>query len=275
MSKSLSVITINYNDAEGLLKTIDSVLIQDFKDFEYIIIDGGSTDESAAIIEQHKNQIDYWVSEPDKGIYNAMNKGLKIAKGDHVLFLNSGDFLHNKNVLKQAFIAITPQDDLVYGDVVLRNEKIGSERTQVHPETLPFSYFYNKTICQQACFIKRSLFEDVFYFNEDYKISADWEFLIYAIYIKKVNYKKIDILISVYNMEGVSSTDEYREIAKKEREQTIETYFPLFKNDYKELSGYSSYRFKELKEIERSPFLRKLVSIFFKCCLFVLPQRKN
>lgn len=275
MPNLLSIITINYNDAKGLIKTINSVLNQTYTDFEYIIIDGGSTDESITIIKQHNNSIDYWVSEPDKGIYNAMNKGLKKANGAYVLFMNSGDFLYDNSVLKNVFKKVTEKDDLVYGDVLLQHEKNNWERLQKHPKTPPFSYFYKQTICQQACFFKRTLFDRVFYFNEDYKICADWELLIYAIYIEKVNFKKVDTIIAVYNMQGISSTMEYRELAKKERQQTIVKYFPLFKDDYKELSEYSSYRFKQLKEIEKFPFLRKIVSVFFKCCLLILPQKKT
>lgn len=275
MTNLLSIITINYNNANGLLKTIDSVLSQTFNDFEFIIIDGGSKDESQLIIEQHNSHINYWVSEPDLGVYNAMNKGLKVAKGDFVLFLNSGDFLHDKNVLIDVFSTVKPKDDLIYGDVLLRNSKLNSERVQVHPEVLPFSYFYKQTICQQACFIKRTLFETIFYFNEDYKISSDWEFFIYAIYIQKVNYRKIDLIISVYDMEGISSTSEFRALALKERELTLSNYFSLFKDDYKTFTSYSSQRYAQLKQIENSVFLRKIVSVIFGFMLLFLPHKKT
>lgn len=275
MTKQLSIITINYNNAQGLLKTIESVVKQTQYNFEYIIIDGGSTDDSVSVIQQYKEQIDYWVSEPDQGIYNAMNKGLKIAKGDYVLFMNSGDFLYHENVIKDVCDKILPEYDLVYGDVLLRHEKNNWERIQVHPENLPFSYFYKQTICQQACFIKRSLFESIFYFNETLKISSDWEFLIYAIYLENIKYKKIDVLVSVYDMEGVSSTLEFRSLASQEREKVLETHFPLFKEDYKKLMSYSSPRFGQLKRIEASVFLRRVVSVFFKWILFFMPNNKN
>ncbi len=87
----LSIITVNLNNKDGLQKTIDSVISQTFKDFEWIVIDGGSTDGSKELIEKYSDYISYWVSEPDKGIYNAMNKGIKVAKGDYLEFLNSGD----------------------------------------------------------------------------------------------------------------------------------------------------------------------------------------
>jgi len=275
MSKQLSIITVNYNNADGLSKTIKSILNQSFKGFEYIIIDGGSTDNSLEIIKTHKEHITHWVNEPDKGVYNAMNKGLRSATGDYVLFLNSGDLLFNSATLEQVLKNITPNDDLIYGDVVLRNEELNTERAQVHPEILPFSYFYKQTICHQACFIKRSLFDRIFYFNEDYKISADWEFLIYAIYIEKVNFKKVDIVVSVYDMGGISSNSKYRLTTIREREKTMDKYFPLFKEDYKIFTSYSSKRFSQLKRIESSVFLRKVVSVLFKLMLFLVPNKRN
>ena len=93
MNNKLSIITINYNNLEGLKRTVESVINQTSKEFEYIVIDGGSNDGSGAYIESKSEHIDYWVSEPDKGIYNAMNKGIAKASGEYLLFLNSGDHL--------------------------------------------------------------------------------------------------------------------------------------------------------------------------------------
>lgn len=270
---TISVITINYNNFSGLEKTFLSVFSQTKKDFEYIIIDGGSTDGSAAYIENQRGHIDYWVSEPDKGIYNAMNKGIKAATGDFIILMNSGDVFYDDTIIEALSSELKTTDAIVYGDVVLRNEKKDTERIQKHPEKLNFSYFYNQTICQQACFIKRSLFDTIFYFNENYKITSDWEFLIYAIYIDKVQTRKIDLLISIYDTSGISGNPDFRQIATKEREQTINKYFLLYKEDYDLLCSYSSYRFGQLKQIEKSVFFRKLVSIIFKFITVMLPKK--
>ena len=270
---TISVITINYNNFSGLEKTFLSVFSQTKKDFEYIIIDGGSTDGSAAYIENQRGHIDYWVSEPDKGIYNAMNKGIKAATGDFIILMNSGDVFYDDTIIEALSSELKTTDAIVYGDVVLRNEKKDTERIQKHPEKLNFSYFYNQTICQQACFIKRSLFDTIFYFNENYKITSDWEFLIYAIYIEKVQTRKIDLLISIYDTSGISGNPDFRQIATKEREQTINKYFLLYKEDYDLLCSYSSYRFGQLKQIEKSVFFRKLVSIIFKFITVMLPKK--
>ena len=101
MSIKISIITINYNDAKGLYKTIQSVINQSFDNYEFIIIDGGSTDDSLTIIDQYKTKIDYFISEPDTGVYNAMNKGIKIAKGEYLIFMNSGDGFYDENVLSK------------------------------------------------------------------------------------------------------------------------------------------------------------------------------
>ena len=102
-NKKLSVITINYNNKNGLIKTINSVINQTYKDFEFIIIDGGSTDGSLEVIQEYSGQINYWVSEPDNGIYHAMNKGIVMAKGEYCNFMNSGDCFFDEQVLKNAF----------------------------------------------------------------------------------------------------------------------------------------------------------------------------
>jgi glycosyltransferase involved in cell wall biosynthesis len=271
----ITVITINYNNKLGLEKTFFSVCNQSNKDFEFIVIDGGSSDGSNKVIEDYQNEITYWVSENDNGIYHAMNKGIKQATGDFLIFMNSGDVFYNETIIDALVNQLKDTDEILYGDVLLRNEKMNTERIQKHPEKLIFSYFYNQTICQQACLIKRSLFDAVFYFNEHYRISSDWEFLIYAIYIKKVQIRKIDLLISIYDTTGISGSSDFRGISAKEREQTINKYFPLFKEDYDLLLSHSSYRFGQLKEIEKSIFFRKLISIIFRFILVMLLNKEK
>ena len=119
----LSIITVNYNNRDGLQKTIDSVICQTFKDYEWIIIDGGSTDGSRELIEQYQDHFAYWCSEPDKGVYNAMNKGIAKAKGEYVNFMNSGDCFADANVLERLF-ADGYDEDIIAGLVQLSNGKI-------------------------------------------------------------------------------------------------------------------------------------------------------
>ena len=111
---TLSIITINYNNRDGLQKTIDSVISQSFNDYEWIVIDGDSNDGSREIIEQYCDRFAYWCSEPDSGIYNAINKGLSHATGEYVQFLNSGDWLYSDNILEKAFSIIDGKNDIYY-----------------------------------------------------------------------------------------------------------------------------------------------------------------
>ena len=120
-----SIITINLNNKAGLTKTIESVILQTYTDFEYIVIDGDSMDGSKAVIQQYQDKIDYWVSEPDTGIYQAMNKGIKVAQGEFLLFLNSGDCLVSDKILEAVAesIMVPFRADIYSGDLYLNNRK--------------------------------------------------------------------------------------------------------------------------------------------------------
>ena len=111
-----SIITINYNNCDGLEKTIQSVINQSYQNFEFIIIDGGSTDSSVEVIKKYSNKIDYWISEPDKGIYHAMNKGIIQAHGEYLNFMNSGDLFYDNDVLKDISIKIDLKDIIIGKD---------------------------------------------------------------------------------------------------------------------------------------------------------------
>ena len=149
--KKLSVITINYNNRDGLRKTIESVVNQTCKDFEYIIIDGISTDGSVDVINEYADRIDYWVSEPDKGCYHAMNKGVKVASGEYVIFMNSGDYFYTNEVIAD-FVASNPTEDVLCGDMFLSLGCVNEV-----PEKLTFRYFFEGNLPHQACFIKSSV----------------------------------------------------------------------------------------------------------------------
>lgn len=185
----LSIITINLNNRDGLQKTIDSVIGQTFRDFEWIVIDGGSTDGSKELIEQYAEHFSYWVSEPDKGIYNAMNKGIKVAKGEYLQFLNSGDWLWENITLEKVFEHHI-DEDIIYGNNVEVSGNI-----YFSPEILDTLHFYRSTINHQASFTKTSLFKDTLY-DEKYKVVSDWVFFMKKIVFENASYKKINIVIT-------------------------------------------------------------------------------
>jgi len=271
---TITVITINYNNKKGLEKTFLSICNQTNTNFEYIVIDGGSSDGSLNLLNEYQNRISYFVSESDNGIYHAMNKGIKVATGDFLVFMNSGDVFYNETIIDTIVNELNDTDAIVYGDVLLKNELTGYKNIQIHPNKLTFKYFYQQTICQQACVIKKSLFDTVFFFNESHKIVSDWEFLIVAIFINKVSVRKIPFVLAVFDCEGISSNKGMRAIASMEREQVLDCYFSFFKDDYKRLQSHSSLKSEQLLLIQKSKLFSKLVSVIFSIILIFIPQKK-
>ena len=211
----LSIITINYNNKDGLQKTIDSVACQTWKDFEWIIIDGGSTDGSKELIEQNQQYFSYWCSEPDKGVYNAMNKGITKAKGEYLQFLNSGDSLHNSVILSQVFK--TDFDaDILYGDLNLVCQN-GINRI-VYPDHLTFPFFLTRSIGHPSSFIRTSLLKENNY-SENYKMVSDW-YKFMELYLESRSFSHISLAIVDFDNTGISSTNHALEM--KERECVLE-----------------------------------------------------
>lgn len=224
----LSIITINFNDKEGLTQTINSVLSQTFSDFEYIVIDGGSYDGSKAVIEANQDKLSFWVSEPDHGIYNAMNKGIKKAKGDYLLFINSGDSLKSETSLTD-FIALVNNDfkDIIYGNILI-NDITPWEKT--YPDQLSFNYLVDDALPHPSTLIRRSCFDSNLY-DETLKIVSDWKFFIIGICKLNYSYKHIHYTLSVFNLDGVSS--QQNQLVTKERQLVLNTHFSVLLNDYK------------------------------------------
>lgn len=176
---TLSVITIVYNNVKDIERTLLSVINQDYDAIEYIIIDGGSTDGTVDIIKNYEDKIAKWVSEPDKGIYNAMNKGLKMASGDYILFMNSGDEIYDNSTVSNVFSS-EPNADIYYGETEMFNEDWESLGTRRHkaPEKFTWrSFRYGMSISHQAIYIRREIIEP---YNEHYKLSADIDWILKA-----------------------------------------------------------------------------------------------
>ncbi|WP_281637394.1 glycosyltransferase family 2 protein [Flavobacterium marginilacus] len=250
----ISIITINYNNLEGLKKTIQSVTNQTWQEFEYIVIDGGSTDGCAEYIKSQNDKIDYWVSEPDKGIYNAMNKGIVQAKGEYLLFLNSGDHLFNNNVLENTnhFLA---ENDLIYFNLNF----VDGAKSWIHkyPERLFFSYFILETLPHPATFIKRKLFDINGFYNEGFKIVSDWKFFIESVCRHNCSYKKIDETLSTYYLDGISSKSENLKMIFDERQLVLKTGFSAFLDDIDKLDKYE----KGIINIKKSRKIRLLIKL--------------
>lgn len=198
----LSIITINYNDKVNLKKTIDSVKRQTFKintDYEFIVIDGKSTDGSIELIKS-ENIITKYICEKDKGIYDAMNKGLKIAKGDFVNFLNAGDYYLNDKILEKIFIKKKIYKyDLVYGPVIVLRNNI---KKIYHPKRFTkFNLYFwtTRTVCHQAMFVRKNI---VGKYSDKYRLKGELNW--YFDLVEKVKkYKVIDFPILFYDPNGM------------------------------------------------------------------------
>lgn len=227
MGNLISIITINFNNKGGLSKTIDSVLDQTFKEFEYIIIDGGSTDGSAEVIQEKKNNFSYSISEKDGGIYEAMNKGIEVATGKYLLFLNSGDYLSSPQVLQQAASYLTGID-IVYGD--LYQDVRGRLVETIYPSKITPKYFFINSLPHPASFIKKELFEKYGNYNTRYKIVSDWEFFFLAVCKYNCSVHHIPVFVSVYNLIGMSHKS--GNLPAREREMVIDNHFKEIKDFY-------------------------------------------
>lgn len=201
----LSIITVCLNNKEGLAKTLQSIFHQSFKDYEIILIDGGSTDGSVDLIRSYNEKIKYWISEKDNGVYHAMNKGIMKANGEYCLFLNSGDSLTNNEILQYVF-SKEPEADIIYGNLI-RQKGAKKYRINRYPDKLTLYHFYAPvaSLHHQASFIKRTLFDQYGLYREDLKIVADWEFFFRLIILNNCKTRHINKNISIFDSGGMSS----------------------------------------------------------------------
>jgi len=215
---NLSIITINYNNADGLLATIKSVANQSRKEFEFIIIDGGSTDKSLKIIKENNQHITYWCSEKDKGIYHAQNKGIANATGKYVLFLNSGDTFYVDFVIEKFYNFPKPENNLIiYGNTNLINID-NTQYIKVQPKQLSLNFWYKETVNHQSAFISKNLFSQYGVYNTDYKICSDFDFFL-KVYINNPKaFLYMDLVIANYTLDGLSSTPANFILFLKERD---------------------------------------------------------
>lgn len=267
----ISIITINYNNLEGLQRTVESVVSQTWREFEYIVIDGGSSDGSAAYLESQSEHIDYWVSEPDTGIYNGMNKGIAKATGEYLLFLNSGDHFYNDRVLMDNHNQVLDYD-LIYFNCQL----IGKHFSKIvlYPDELQFSHLFYGSLPHQATFMKKELFERVGLYDENLKIVSDWKLMIIALFIHNCSYKHVNETLSTFYLDGISNQVDY----SNETKQVLQEYFSAYIIDYdewyKNRKLLKMNRYRMLTEIEKSIFGKKIVSLLFRILIILFSKRK-
>ena len=274
---NLSIITINYNNAQGLIKTFNSVLTQTYTQFEHVIVDGASTDNAIEIIQQYEKDATargikvVWISEKDKGIYNAMNKGIRMASGEYMQILNSGDCLAADTVVADMFAALKVNEcpEILYGNMLKTVDWKTYQRDNcgANSDYTPnsFLYFYKGTLNHDCAYIKRSLFEKFGYYNEKMKICSDWEWYVRAIVFGNISPIYVNIDVTIFDMNGVSeSAGKNKHIIQRERSEYLASAFPnAVINDYNNYS-FVLLQYQRLKKYHLWSFVRFMERVLFK-----------
>lgn len=251
----LSIITVNYNNVDGLRKTLASVAAQTYHDIEHIIVDGGSTDGSPDVICEYESLnhasihpfIVIWSSERDKGIYDAMNKGVKKASGDYVWILNSGDCAAASDTVENMMRILEKSDiDILLGNKIhvypgkkKANDPLPVNRVKdekPRPMDASMLTFYSGTIPQDAAFVKRELFDRYGYFDDKLKICADWKLYLNMIAFGGVQPWYVNIDVVLFDMSGISNAN--KELRLAERKAYLENVLPAAV-----LKDYDNYAF--------------------------------
>lgn len=256
----LSIITINRNNAAGLEKTMQSVLSQTRTDYEYVVVDGASTDDSVAVIKRQAPAFGdrlKWISEPDKGIYNAMNKGIGMATGEYIQILNSGDSLVSPEVVDKMYAALEKENhpSILYGNMLkdLTDGRIQRDRSFAGDEMTLLGFFQG-TLNHSPAYIRRSLFEKYGPYDESLKIVSDWKWYIQAIVFGEEKPVYADIDITLFDMTGISVTNDGLRLA--ERSQVLaELVRPTILSDYEAWTGDIC----RMMRLKRYPWAYKLV----------------
>lgn len=253
----ISVVTVCYNSEAVIEKTIQSVINQSFDDFEYIIIDGASTDETLKIIKKYKNKITKVVSEKDKGIYDAMNKGIAKASGEYIVFLNADDVFLHENVLKLAAEKMTDNKDLYFGDLVFLEKSTGKINNR-RQNNVNYVYLCGGMLFHPTIFAAKTLFEKVGNFDTQYRIVADYDWIIRALVKNKASCKYLDMPITIFaEGEGASSNPKNQEFHKKERKEVQHKYFsPL-------MIIVSNFLYKSMRSSLSLPIVKNILQMNF------------
>ena len=271
----LSIITINRNNAAGLEKTMRSVAAQTFGDFEYVVVDGASTDKSVEVIRSLEASFGgrlKWVSEPDKGIYNAMNKGIRMASGDYLHFLNSGDSLASDDVVERMAGALETNGfpPILYGNLlkdkpdgkVLRNKGFAGK-------PITFLGFYSGSLNHPSSYIKSTLFEKYGQYDENLKIVSDWKWFIQSIILGGEKPVYADIDVTLFDTSGISETN--KTLNAVERKRVLNDLIPSGI-----LADYDSWSssINQMRRLKRHPWAYRLVR-FLERGLFKIEKRRN
>lgn len=271
----LSIITINRNNAAGLEKTMRSVAAQIGGDFEYVVIDGASTDGSVEVIRSFESSLGErlrWISEPDRGIYNAMNKGLGKASGDYLQFLNSGDCLVSDDITMRMTEALKNREypSILYGNMLkdMPGGKVMRDKGFAG-KSISFLGFYTGSLNHPSSYIKKSLFEKYGSYDESLKIVSDWKWFLQAIILGGEKPVYVDMDVTLFDMNGISEKN--KALDKAERRRVLNELIPsTILNDYDRWA----LPINRMRRIERHPWANKIV-MFLERGLFKMEKRRN
>ena len=271
----LSIITINRNNAAGLEKTMRSVAAQVFADFEYIVVDGASTDESVKVIRSFESSFGdrlKWISEPDKGIYNAMNKGIGMASGEYLQFLNSGDSLVLDNVTMRMTEALKDNEfpPILYGNMLkdMPDGKILRDKGFAG-KPISFLGFYTGSLNHPSSYIKKSLFEKYGRYDENLKIVSDWKWFLLSIILGGEKPVYADIDVTLFDMNGISEKN--KALDKAERRRVMNELIPSsILADYNRWSS----SIIQMMRLKRHPWAYRLLC-FLERVLFKIEKMRN
>ncbi len=216
MPPFVSIISVNLNDRGGLARTLVSIGRQTFEDREVVVIDGGSTDGSMEVIEENAAVVTDWVSEKDRGIFDAMNKGIQRARGTYCVFLNGGDVFASNDALERFFGAGAPVEDLLYSDLVVEHED-GTTHVWETPEALSWDFFMRTTLPHPSSAIRRNLFERVGLYDTIFRMGADYEFFLRAIVVRGATTRRIPVPLSRFAHGGLSTKPDGYVLLREER----------------------------------------------------------
>ena len=219
----ISVITVCYNAKSNLEKTILSVLNQTYSNIEYIIIDGGSTDGTIDIIKRYDDKITYWQSEPDNGIYDAMNKGIQKANGEWINFMNAGDLFASTMILQQMLDAIKPGVRILRGNIIRIYPKFRVKSVGVTAQNPSLMDMFDNTFHHQACFIQTSLFREFGLYSIDYRLCSDWKFFFDCVVLHNIKSQYVDLTVAYFKMDGTSTNNSI--LYRKEQENYLKNLY--------------------------------------------------
>ncbi|TYP00049.1 glycosyltransferase involved in cell wall biosynthesis [Geothermobacter ehrlichii] len=238
--KRFSIITVSLNEEESIRRTCESICSQEFDDYEWIVIDGGSTDRTLDILNEYGHKISHMSSEPDDGIYDAMNKGVERASGDYLVFMNAGDSFYDTRAL--GLVSEAPEKDILYGDFMCVAVD-GRSFVKKFPDVLPKDFLVGNMLPHQASFFKRDLFARYGGYDTSYRIAGDYELFVRFLYANGASSWHVPHVVAVFGTDGISSDRAYKKLRRIENHRVRKRYFPWSLYGLKRIENELKIRF--------------------------------